>query len=331
MADRRSLPVLRPPRRRVPGRQRGAGPARPRSRAATSAWTSRARTAGACTTATWCRASRSHPHRGFETVTIVRRGFIDHSDSLGRDRALRPRRRAVADRRAAASCTREMFPLLERDAGNPLELFQIWLNLPRADKMVDPHFSMLWSDSIPRHVVARRARARRREVTVIAGALAGRAAPAPPPRLVGRARRHRRRDLDDHAGAGRALHAAAGRARARRAHALLLPRRQPARRPATSEASHAGLEVRRRRGESLLETRPERERAPAAAGPPDRRAGGAARPVRDEHARRRSSRPSPTTSARSSAAGRGRATTRCTRATRAASPDHADGRREEPR
>ena len=46
----------------------------------------------------------------------------------------------------------EMFPLRERDAPNPAELFQIWLNLPRADKMVEPYFTMLWSHTIPEHV-----------------------------------------------------------------------------------------------------------------------------------------------------------------------------------
>jgi redox-sensitive bicupin YhaK (pirin superfamily) len=43
----------------------------------------------------------------------------------------------------------EMFPLLHRERDNTMELFQIWLNLPRKNKMVDAHFKMFWSEKIP--------------------------------------------------------------------------------------------------------------------------------------------------------------------------------------
>ncbi|CAN5734717.1 pirin family protein [soil metagenome] len=124
-----------------------------------------------------------HPHRGFETVTIVRRGLIDHSDSLG------------AAARFGGGDTQwltagkgivhsEMFPLLDRGAPNPVELFQIWLNLPQANKLVEPHFAMLWDHQIPRHVV-RDAAGRETEVTVIAGALADIKPLSPPPHSWG--------------------------------------------------------------------------------------------------------------------------------------------------
>ncbi len=120
-----------------------------------------------------------HPHRGFETVTIVRRGLIDHADSLGA--AARFGRGDVQWLTAGRGIMHsEMFPLLERAAPNPLELFQIWLNLPRADKMVEPYFSMLWSDAIPEHV-ARDGAGRTTSVTVIAGRLDEACAPPPPP------------------------------------------------------------------------------------------------------------------------------------------------------
>ena len=90
----------------------------------------------------------SHPHRGFETVTIVRKGLTDHSDSLGA--AARFGGGDVQWLTAGKGIVHsEMFPLLETDQANPLELFQIWLNLPARSKMCEPHFTMLWAEDIP--------------------------------------------------------------------------------------------------------------------------------------------------------------------------------------
>ena len=120
-----------------------------------------------------------HPHRGFETVTVARRGFIDHSDSLGA--TARFGRGDVQWMTAGRGVVHsEMFPLLDGDGPNPVELFQIWLNLPRAGKMVEPHFSMLWDPAVPRHL-AKDDAGRAVEVTVVAGLLEGAKPPSPPP------------------------------------------------------------------------------------------------------------------------------------------------------
>jgi redox-sensitive bicupin YhaK (pirin superfamily) len=115
-----------------------------------------------------------HPHRGFETVTIVRQGLIDHSDSLGATARFGGGdvQWLTAGRGISHS---EMFPLVHREHGNPAELFQIWLNLPRADKMVAPHFTMLWHESIPL------VKTDGVEVSVIAGKLGDTTPLAPPP------------------------------------------------------------------------------------------------------------------------------------------------------
>jgi redox-sensitive bicupin YhaK (pirin superfamily) len=116
-----------------------------------------------------------HPHRGFETVTIVRRGLIDHSDSLGATaRFGGGDTQWLTAGKGIVHC--EMFPLVHDGEPNPLELFQIWLNLPRAHKMVEPHFSMLWAETIPT-VTAEGVL-----VAVVAGQLGDVRAPPPPPK-----------------------------------------------------------------------------------------------------------------------------------------------------
>jgi quercetin 2,3-dioxygenase len=120
-----------------------------------------------------------HPHRGFETVTVVRSGLLDHSDSLGATA-----RYGGGDVQWLTAGNgiqhAEMFPLIERQEPNPLELFQIWLNLPAADKMVAPYFSMFWNKSIPRHK-ERDSSGRATEITIVAGRYGQITPPIPPP------------------------------------------------------------------------------------------------------------------------------------------------------
>ena len=121
-----------------------------------------------------------HPHRGFEPITIVRRGLVDHADSLGA--AARYGGGDVQWLTAGKGIVHaEMFPLLETKRPNPLELFQIWLNLPSTDKLVESHFSMLWQQTIPKHA-ALDAAGKVTEVTIIAGSFGPIQAPAPPPK-----------------------------------------------------------------------------------------------------------------------------------------------------
>lgn len=120
-----------------------------------------------------------HPHRGFETITINKEGYVDHSDSLG-----------AAGRFGAGDVQwmtagkgvlhSEMFPLIEEEKDNPLEIFQIWLNLPKASKFVEPHFKMLWSDMVP-VVSIEDDQKRVTTIDVVAGELNGTKAAAPTP------------------------------------------------------------------------------------------------------------------------------------------------------
>lgn len=107
-----------------------------------------------------------HPHRGFETITIVRKGYADHADSLGS--AGRYGEGDVQWMTAGSGVQHsEMFPLLHQDKENTLELFQIWLNLPSYNKMVPPDFKMLWAERIPKVMQEKI------EVSIISGEYAG--------------------------------------------------------------------------------------------------------------------------------------------------------------
>jgi quercetin 2,3-dioxygenase len=120
-----------------------------------------------------------HPHRGFETVTVVRKGYIDHSDSLGA--TARFGGGDVQWMTAGAGIVHsEMFPMLKTQERNSMHMFQIWMNLPAAEKMVPPYFTMMWNEDIPVHTTTDE-HGRTAAVTMIAGALPGYTNPSPPP------------------------------------------------------------------------------------------------------------------------------------------------------
>lgn len=118
-----------------------------------------------------------HPHRGFETITIVQRGVVDHADSQGG-----AGRYGGGDTQWMTAGNgiqhSEMFPLINETKDNTMELFQIWLNLPAKNKMVDPHYKMLWRENIPVFV----SEDQKTEILIVAGRLADIEAPSPPPK-----------------------------------------------------------------------------------------------------------------------------------------------------
>ena len=120
-----------------------------------------------------------HPHRGFETITVVRTGLVDHADSTGA--AGRYGNGDVQWMTAGKGVQHsEMFPLLNQDHENPLELFQIWLNLPQKSKMVEPNFKMIWSEEVPKYTEID-SNGKEINVEVLVGKLGIHSASTPPP------------------------------------------------------------------------------------------------------------------------------------------------------
>jgi hypothetical protein len=112
----------------------------------------------------------AHPHRGFETVTIAQTGLVDHFDSKGNEG--RYGNGDVQWMTAGSGCQHnEMFPLVNQDKANPMELFQIWLNLPAKNKFAEPDYTMLWAEDIPEFQVG--ANGKSTTIRLIAGNFQG--------------------------------------------------------------------------------------------------------------------------------------------------------------
>ncbi|WP_274364958.1 pirin family protein [Paenibacillus thermotolerans] len=113
----------------------------------------------------------AHPHCGFETVTIVLEGFVDHFDSTGG-----AGRYGNGDVQwlttGKGTMHSEMFPLVHQDRENPLELFQIWLNLASNNKFAEPEYKMLWAEDIP-EIQSIHANGATTTIRLIAGTLQG--------------------------------------------------------------------------------------------------------------------------------------------------------------
>lgn len=89
-----------------------------------------------------------HPHRGFETVTIVYQGGVSHRDSSGGGGTIGPG--DVQWMTAASGLIHEEFhsEAFAREGG-PFEMIQLWVNLPAKDKMAKPSYQGITKDQIP--------------------------------------------------------------------------------------------------------------------------------------------------------------------------------------
>ena len=119
------------------------------------------------------RGVGSHPHRGFETVTFVYEGEVEHKDSTGQGGVIGPGE--VQWMTAGAGILHEEFHSTAfARAGGVLQMIQLWVNLPAQDKMTSPGYQPILRQEIPELALADGAGTAR----VIAGSFGGETGPA---------------------------------------------------------------------------------------------------------------------------------------------------------
>jgi len=104
-----------------------------------------------------------HPHRGIETVTYVLSGRIEHQDSIGNKGVI-----SEGDVQWMTAGSGILHQEMPQRTDDPLHGFQLWVNLPKAHKMMPPRYREVKSSEIPEARLEDGA-----EVKVIAGSLAG--------------------------------------------------------------------------------------------------------------------------------------------------------------
>ena len=115
----------------------------------------------------------SHPHRGFETVTFVYEGEVEHKDSTGQGGVIGPGE--VQWMTAGAGILHEEFHSAAfARAGGVLQMIQLWVNLPAKDKMTSPGYQPILRQQIPELALANGSGTAR----VIAGSFGGETGPA---------------------------------------------------------------------------------------------------------------------------------------------------------
>ncbi|WP_338578543.1 pirin family protein [Brevundimonas olei] len=119
------------------------------------------------------RGVGQHPHRGFETVTIVYDGEVEHRDSTGQGGVIGPG--DVQWMTAGGGILHEEFhsPAFSR-TGGPFRMVQLWVNLPAKDKMTRPGYQSILNADIPTVSLPDDAGTAR----IIAGAMGGSKGPA---------------------------------------------------------------------------------------------------------------------------------------------------------
>lgn len=119
------------------------------------------------------RGVGQHPHRGFETVTIVYSGEVAHRDSTGQGGVIGPG--DVQWMTAGAGILHEEFhsPAFSQSGGK-LEMVQLWVNLPAKDKMAAPGYQAIVERDIPTVELPNDAG----QMRIIAGQFGGQAGPA---------------------------------------------------------------------------------------------------------------------------------------------------------